>query len=141
MNLIFNVYPWNTFLNFNRTAIDDQIQEGIDIPCNTPVQPCEEYPDQVACKYRGQIDIYEMEADLAVVSSPFPVLLGIHIKKILQCCFYLFFLQSLFIDTLQINKTTLGSSLCKTHRSSYVSRGILRYAGRCSRYIRSGLGH
>ncbi len=65
----------------NGTAIDDQIQEGIDIPCNIPVQPCEEAPDQVACKYRGQIDIYEMEADLAVVSSSFLVLNEMKLRK------------------------------------------------------------
>jgi len=61
-----SIFSRAQFPNRVRVAIDDQIQEGIDIPCNTPVQPCEEYPDQVACKYRGQIDIYEMEADLAV---------------------------------------------------------------------------
>jgi len=44
----------------------DQIEEGVDIPCNAPFVPCEQDPEQMACKYKNQIDVYEMDADLAV---------------------------------------------------------------------------
>ena len=44
----------------------DQMEEGVDIPCNTPFVPCEQDPEQMACKYKNQIDVYEMDADLAV---------------------------------------------------------------------------
>jgi hypothetical protein len=48
-----------------RVAILDQRVEGDPI-CSQPAQPCEENPDQALCKYRHLIDVYEMDARLAV---------------------------------------------------------------------------
>ena len=49
-----------------RIGIIDQIKPGIDIPCNTPTEPCSTNPSQVLCKYSGHIDRYELDASLSV---------------------------------------------------------------------------
>jgi hypothetical protein len=48
-----------------RVAILDQRVEG-DAHCSQPTEPCETNPDQALCKYRHLIDVYEMDARLAV---------------------------------------------------------------------------
>ncbi|GKY91226.1 hypothetical protein MPSEU_000095200 [Mayamaea pseudoterrestris] len=48
-----------------RVAILDQRIDG-DNHCRIPAQPCDTHPDQAFCKYRHLIDVYEMDARLAV---------------------------------------------------------------------------
>mmetsp|Transcript_18635 Transcript_18635/g.26408 ORF Transcript_18635/g.26408 Transcript_18635/m.26408 type:complete len:576 (-) Transcript_18635:187-1914(-) len=61
-----SIFTRAKYPNRVRVAIVDQIEDGVDTPCNTPFQPCTENPNQTACKYKGQIDDYEMEAELAI---------------------------------------------------------------------------
>jgi [Skp1-protein]-hydroxyproline N-acetylglucosaminyltransferase len=49
-----------------RIGVVDQITEGEDAKCNAPIKPCEEDPEQALCKYKDQIDVYQMEASLSV---------------------------------------------------------------------------
>ena len=49
-----------------RVAVVDQIVPGEDGSCDRPHVDCEEGPDQGMCKYKDQIDVYQMEAELAV---------------------------------------------------------------------------
>lgn len=44
----------------------DQIIEGEDAICNEPIEPCEKDPDQALCKYKDQVDIFKVEAQLSV---------------------------------------------------------------------------
>lgn len=49
-----------------RVAVVDQIVEGDDI-CDEPIEEtCATRPDQAVCKYADQIDVYRMDAPLAV---------------------------------------------------------------------------
>ena len=48
-----------------RVAIVDQIDGG-DKKCDEPLLPCESDPEQALCRFRDQIDRYEMGATLAV---------------------------------------------------------------------------
>jgi len=50
-----------------RVAVVDQIavEEG-DFQCEVPIKPCSEDPDQALCKYKGQVDVYRMDAIQAV---------------------------------------------------------------------------
>ena len=49
-----------------KTAVVDQIIAGEDGSCDVPHSPCSEDPTQPICKYKAQIDVYQMEAELAV---------------------------------------------------------------------------
>lgn len=53
-----------------RVAIVDQIAEGIDEPCNKPLVPCDEDPDQALCKYKDQIDVVTLDASTSVGPVP-----------------------------------------------------------------------
>lgn len=44
----------------------DQIINGEDARCDEPIKPCDEDPEQALCKYRRQVDVYQMEAGLSV---------------------------------------------------------------------------
>ena len=48
-----------------RVAILDQRADG-DLKCASPSTPCEQNPDQAFCKYRHLMDVYEMDARLAI---------------------------------------------------------------------------
>jgi Glycosyltransferase (GlcNAc). len=49
-----------------RVAVVDQIVDGDDI-CDEPIrETCEAVPEQAICKYADQIDVYQMDAPLAV---------------------------------------------------------------------------
>jgi [Skp1-protein]-hydroxyproline N-acetylglucosaminyltransferase len=48
-----------------RVAIIDQRAQGDPI-CSEPTSPCNENPNQVMCKYRHLIDVFEVEAPLSV---------------------------------------------------------------------------
>ena len=48
-----------------RVGVVDQIDEG-DAKCGQPAIPCDADPDQILCQYSGQIDVFEMDATLAV---------------------------------------------------------------------------
>ena len=49
-----------------RIGVVDQIVDGEDAICNAPLQPCDQHPDQGLCKYKDQIDVYQMEARLSI---------------------------------------------------------------------------
>ena len=49
-----------------RIGVVDQIVDGEDVACNQPVLPCEKDPSQALCKYKNQVDVYEMEAELSI---------------------------------------------------------------------------
>lgn len=49
-----------------RVGVVDQIVDGEDVACNTPVLPCSQDPTQALCKYKHQLDVYEMEASLSI---------------------------------------------------------------------------
>jgi [Skp1-protein]-hydroxyproline N-acetylglucosaminyltransferase len=44
----------------------DQIVNGEDVICDDPIEPCDKNPNQALCKYRSQVDVYEMSAQLSV---------------------------------------------------------------------------
>ena len=48
-----------------RVGVVDQVDEG-DAKCGRPAIPCDADPDQILCKYSRQIDVFEMDATLAV---------------------------------------------------------------------------
>ncbi|KAL9183455.1 hypothetical protein ACHAXT_004311 [Thalassiosira profunda] len=49
-----------------RVAVVDQIVAAEDGSCDVPHNPCPDDPTQPICLHRDQIDVYQMEADLAV---------------------------------------------------------------------------
>lgn len=49
-----------------RVGVVDQIENGVDDPCDIPINPCAEDPEQALCKYNDRIDVFEMEAALSV---------------------------------------------------------------------------
>eukprot|EP00584_Thalassiosira_punctigera_P021344 CAMPEP_0172555108 /NCGR_PEP_ID=MMETSP1067-20121228/57994_1 /TAXON_ID=265564 ORGANISM="Thalassiosira punctigera, Strain Tpunct2005C2" /NCGR_SAMPLE_ID=MMETSP1067 /ASSEMBLY_ACC=CAM_ASM_000444 /LENGTH=608 /DNA_ID=CAMNT_0013343617 /DNA_START=65 /DNA_END=1888 /DNA_ORIENTATION=+ len=49
-----------------RVAVVDQIVAGEDGSCDVPRSPCGGDPDQPLCLYKNQIDVFQMEAELAV---------------------------------------------------------------------------
>jgi [Skp1-protein]-hydroxyproline N-acetylglucosaminyltransferase len=49
-----------------RLGVVDQLEASEDQSCDVPIVPCQQKPDQALCRYRDQIDVYEMEAKLAV---------------------------------------------------------------------------
>jgi hypothetical protein len=49
-----------------RVGIVDQIDLDEDYDCIEPEKSCDEGPDQTLCKYKHQIDVYVMDAQLAV---------------------------------------------------------------------------
>jgi hypothetical protein len=58
--LFLNDYP------FDLLGVIDQIVDGEDVVCNSPIYPCESDPGQALCQRKDQVDVYEMEAHLAV---------------------------------------------------------------------------
>ena len=49
-----------------RIAVVDQLDLHSDTPCSQPEVPCTQNPNQIVCKYKDQIDFYEMDARFAV---------------------------------------------------------------------------
>mmetsp|Transcript_26135 Transcript_26135/g.36843 ORF Transcript_26135/g.36843 Transcript_26135/m.36843 type:complete len:571 (+) Transcript_26135:120-1832(+) len=49
-----------------RVGVVDQIVDGEDPVCDAPIEPCSEKPNQALCKYKDQVDVYQMEAELSV---------------------------------------------------------------------------
>jgi len=49
-----------------RVGVVDQIVDGEDGSCDIPHSPCAEDPDQPICLHKNQIDVYQMDAELAV---------------------------------------------------------------------------
>lgn len=49
-----------------RVAVVDQIVDGIDGSCDVPHVPCSNDPNQPICLYKNQIDVFQMDAQLAV---------------------------------------------------------------------------
>jgi len=49
-----------------RVAVVDQYAFGEDTPCSQPEVPCGEDPFQILCKYKSQIDFFEIEAKYSV---------------------------------------------------------------------------
>jgi [Skp1-protein]-hydroxyproline N-acetylglucosaminyltransferase len=54
------------FLSFCGTGVVDQTVDGEDDLCNSPIEPCETNPEQALCKYKDQVDVYQMEARLSI---------------------------------------------------------------------------
>ena len=48
-----------------RVGVVDQIDSS-DVSCDVPAEPCEKNPHQALCRYRDQIDVYEIQANLSV---------------------------------------------------------------------------
>jgi [Skp1-protein]-hydroxyproline N-acetylglucosaminyltransferase len=44
----------------------DQIVPGEDGSCDVPHMPCSQDPDQSLCLFKNQLDVFQMEAELAV---------------------------------------------------------------------------
>jgi len=49
-----------------RVGVVDQIVEGEDGPCDAPHQPCKDDPEQPICKYKSQLDVFQVEASLSI---------------------------------------------------------------------------
>ncbi len=49
-----------------RVGVVDQIVDGEDGPCDAPYRPCKDDPEQMLCKYKSQIDVYQVDAPLAI---------------------------------------------------------------------------
>lgn len=49
-----------------RIGVVDQIVDGEDVKCDEPIEPCDTHPEQALCKYKDQVDVYEMPAELSV---------------------------------------------------------------------------
>ena len=49
-----------------RVAVVDQIVAGEDGSCDIPHSPCAEDPNQPICLHKNQIDVFQMDAELAV---------------------------------------------------------------------------
>jgi Glycosyltransferase (GlcNAc) len=49
-----------------RVGVVDQIVDGEDPKCNEPIEPCDKNPHQALCLYQGQVDIYQIQAELSV---------------------------------------------------------------------------
>lgn len=49
-----------------RVAVVDQIVADEDGSCDIPHSPCSQDPNQPICLYKDQIDVYQMDAELAV---------------------------------------------------------------------------
>jgi Glycosyltransferase (GlcNAc) len=62
---IFSIFTRAQYPERLRVAVIDQRLDG-DMHCITPATPCAENPDQVLCKYAGQIEALEMDARLGI---------------------------------------------------------------------------
>ncbi len=49
-----------------RVGVVDQIVDGVDGSCDVPHVPCADDPNQPICLYKNQIDVFQMDAQLAV---------------------------------------------------------------------------
>ncbi|KAL9186957.1 hypothetical protein ACHAXT_010677 [Thalassiosira profunda] len=49
-----------------RVGVVDQIVEGEDGPCDAPYKPCKEDPEQELCKYKSQLDVFQVDAPLSI---------------------------------------------------------------------------
>ena len=49
-----------------RVGVVDQIVEGEDGPCDSPHKPCKDDPEQPICKYKSQLDVFQVEASLSI---------------------------------------------------------------------------
>jgi len=49
-----------------RVGVVDQIVDGVDGSCDVPHVPCSSDPNQPICLYKNQIDVFQMDAELAV---------------------------------------------------------------------------
>jgi [Skp1-protein]-hydroxyproline N-acetylglucosaminyltransferase len=49
-----------------RVGVVDQIVEGEDGPCDAPYRPCSEDSEQELCKYKSQLDVFQVDAPLSI---------------------------------------------------------------------------
>ena len=49
-----------------RVGVVDQIVVGEDGSCDSPYEPCSEKPDQEICRYKNQLDVFQVDAPLSV---------------------------------------------------------------------------
>ena len=52
--------------SLNLSAVVDQIEPDSDSSCDVPINSCASHPAQALCRYHNHIDVYEIEASLAV---------------------------------------------------------------------------
>jgi hypothetical protein len=50
-------------------GVVDQLEQGHDPSCDVPIVTCQAKPEQALCRYRDQIDVYEMDSTLSVGST------------------------------------------------------------------------
>jgi len=63
---IESVFARATYPERIRVGVVDQLEIGKDKNCAVPERPCTEDPDQILCRYKKQIDVFEMESALSV---------------------------------------------------------------------------
>jgi len=49
-----------------RVGVVDQIVVGEDGSCDAPHKPCKEDPEQMLCKYKSQLDVFQVDAPLSI---------------------------------------------------------------------------
>jgi hypothetical protein len=49
-----------------RVGVIDQIDDGEDLHCDAPYEPCSDNPEQMLCKYKNQLDILQVDPMLSV---------------------------------------------------------------------------
>ncbi len=65
-NTVQQLFLHATYPERIRVAIVDQIDPSTDVNCAKNPRPCDEHPNDTLCKYSHLIDVYEMDATLAV---------------------------------------------------------------------------
>lgn len=63
---IESIFTRATYPSRIRVGVVDQYDYQVDTPCSQPQVPCEQDPNQILCKYKSQIDFYQMEAQYAM---------------------------------------------------------------------------
>lgn len=49
-----------------RVGVVDQIVHGMDVECDAPIESCQKDPEQALCKFKDQVDVFELEAKLSL---------------------------------------------------------------------------
>mmetsp|Transcript_8541 Transcript_8541/g.17859 ORF Transcript_8541/g.17859 Transcript_8541/m.17859 type:complete len:603 (-) Transcript_8541:399-2207(-) len=49
-----------------RVGVVDQIVEGEDGPCDAPYAPCSSDPNQMLCRWKDRLDVFQVDAPLAI---------------------------------------------------------------------------
>jgi len=121
-----------------RIGVVDQLLDG-DQSCDVPLVDCNAKPNQALCKYRNQIDVYEMEAALAV-GAPFARHIVNRLYRgeyyALQIDAHVQFVQDWDIDIVSQIVNTKNEMAVVTNYLSSVSGSIDSVTGRSLRVAR-----